>query len=268
VTFDVNTLWPYELRKGPSDSPENGACTMDAVSWFATGKLGDHPECACPVLAMYVIAGQDAMPDEIRQSLKPFIFRLIGSRDDEAIGVRTRYLALASVRIFAPLALDSCGLKSEAAKLRSLPDDVSWAVAKAAANFAANFAAYQAAYAAKASANSAVRAAYAAGYSAAYSANTAVHAVHASAKAAAKNAAYAANSASYAVHASTYAANSAVHAANSAIGYSAAEAAVWQLYITVLDGALKLGKEGDFDFDLVPLRLREFADARKVRELA
>ena len=76
MSVNIDDLWPYELRRGNSLSPSDGACTMDAVSWFAAGRLGDHPQCACPVLTAYVARGQDAMPHVTRQKLKPFIFAL------------------------------------------------------------------------------------------------------------------------------------------------------------------------------------------------
>jgi len=119
MTFDINNLWPYELRKGNSASPREGACTMDAVSWLAYGHLGDYPECASPALSQYVIIGNDAMPHYQRQRLKPYIFRLMGSRDDNAELPRARHLAMAAVRVFTPRALESAGLPEVVARLRT-----------------------------------------------------------------------------------------------------------------------------------------------------
>lgn len=124
--MDFNQLWPYDLRRGSSSDPSTGACTMDAVSWFAYGHLGDHPECASPVLTGYVIIGQDAMSHRERQRLKPFIFRLIGSRDPAAESVRARILVLAAVRRFAPMAVEALGYRCEAETMRALPDDTSF----------------------------------------------------------------------------------------------------------------------------------------------
>ena len=97
---DFDDLWPYELRKGASHDPRDGACTMDAVSWFAYGRLGDRPECASPALTTFVIIGQDWMPHATRQRLKPYIFRMINSRDPDAEAARRRCLVLAAARRF------------------------------------------------------------------------------------------------------------------------------------------------------------------------
>jgi hypothetical protein len=205
---------------------------MDAVSWFATGRLGDHPECACPVLTSYVISGQDAMPHERRQLLKPFIFRLIGSRDPSAENARTRHLVLAAARLFAPIALDATKLSEHSLILRSLVD-------------AASF--YDIARAAHAAHDAAVRAA-----------NNRPHTAYFDAANAAANAANAAHDAAgNEAHAAHAVANAAAHAASTVD--------VWQAYIETLDEVLNLGKQGDFDFDVVPGRLREFAVARGVR---
>lgn len=124
--MNFDQLWPYDLRKGSSRDPRAGACTMDAVSWFAYGHLGDRPECASPALTRYVIVGQDAMPHDVRQRLKPFIFRLIGSRDPDVESARVRILVLAAVRRFAPMALEALECRSEAEILRAMPDDTSF----------------------------------------------------------------------------------------------------------------------------------------------
>ena len=41
--MDINNIWQFELRKGNSNNPKDGACLLDAVSWFEYGTLGDHP---------------------------------------------------------------------------------------------------------------------------------------------------------------------------------------------------------------------------------
>ena len=129
--------WPYRLRKGHSDNPAEGACAMDAVNWLVHGKHGDAPECACPVIAAYVIRGNDAMPDDIRQRLLPSLHRIAGSRSVGHQEARLRILVLAAVRVFAPRALDAAGLREHAALLRALPDDVDWTAARATAATAA-----------------------------------------------------------------------------------------------------------------------------------
>ena len=129
--------WPYILRAGHSNDPSQGACAMDAVNWLAHGKHGDQPECACPVIAAYVVRGNDAMPHDVRQRLLPYLHRIAGSRSEEHEAARLRIAVLDAVRVFAPSALDAAGLQDEAEKLRSLPDDVTYADAADAARYAA-----------------------------------------------------------------------------------------------------------------------------------
>jgi len=97
---------------------------MDAVNWLVHGKHGDTPECACPVITSYVIRGNDAMPDDVRQNLLPYLHRIAGSRSKTHQVARTRILALGALRVCAPRALDLAGLHDHAATLRSLPDNV------------------------------------------------------------------------------------------------------------------------------------------------
>lgn len=125
--------WPYVLRRGHSDNPAEGACAMDAVNWLVHGKHGDAPECACSVIASYVIRGNDGMPDDTRQRLLPYLHRIAGSKSPEHQAARTQILTLGALRVFAPSALDAAGLHRHAARLRALPDDVDMAAAAAAA---------------------------------------------------------------------------------------------------------------------------------------
>ena len=116
--------WPYELRRGHSDNPAEGACAMDAVNWLVHGKHGDAPECACPVIATYVTRGNDDMPDDVRQRLLDYLPRIAGSRSPEHEAARMRVMMLGALRVFAPRALDAAGSHEYAAKLRALPDTV------------------------------------------------------------------------------------------------------------------------------------------------
>src|SRR6185369_18013100 len=121
--MDIIT-WPYRLRKGHSDNPADGACAMDAVNWLAHGEHGDAPQCACPVIAQFVINGNDNMPDDIRQRLLAFLPRIAGSKSSAHEQIRVRILVLAALRIFAPRALDAAGLHGHADTMRMLPDDL------------------------------------------------------------------------------------------------------------------------------------------------
>jgi hypothetical protein len=234
MSIDINALWPYELRKGNSTSPENGACFMDAVSWFSRGELGDHPPCACPTLTAYIITGQDSMPHRTRQQLKRFIFRVIGSRDSKAESARRHYLIRAACCVFAPMALDAAGLSDYAQRLSALPDSVSFGSLAFILDEVCSRA-----YAISATAPDSKIGSY---YSASRAANHALSA--------AGNWGH--------IYAAEHAALSACYAACVDLDR---ENEVWQAYMDVFDGALRLGNEGDFDLDIAPLRVKQFAEA-------
>jgi hypothetical protein len=252
MTNTFNTLWPYTLRSGHSDDPSQGACAMDAVNWLAHGEHGDKPECACPIIGAYVIRGNDAMDHADRQKLLPYLHRIAGSRSAEHEAARLRILVLGAARIFTPLALVSEGYHEHAAKLRSLPDDASYAdIAKAAG---AARAAAGAAGAAWAAARVARAAAEAAAGAAARVARVAAAGV-AEARVAAEAAAGAAGVAEAA--AAGVAAAGVAEAEAAAAGVAAGAAArvargaaagvaraAWAAYFTVLDAALNAGPQG------------------------
>jgi hypothetical protein len=155
-----------DLKKGAHGSREAGVCAMEAAAWLAGEPHSDKPQCACPVLAAFVIAWNDALPtDEDRNRiLKPFIPRLVGSRSTPAVEERRSYLALDwLIRVQTPAWLDlRDDLKPHAAALRALdviqdmatataacvPVNAAWAAAGAAAWAAAWDAAWAAAWAA------------------------------------------------------------------------------------------------------------------------
>ena len=76
---NVTDLWRFDLTRGASNNPRQGACLMDAVSWLEYGKLGDHPRCVAPKLAAYGRFLNDMLSDHRRQQLKRFIPRLVGT---------------------------------------------------------------------------------------------------------------------------------------------------------------------------------------------
>jgi len=141
TTANIGDLWKFDLRKGPSTHPRNGACLLDAVSWFEYGQLGDHPDCVCPVIAAYARGINDTMDDTSRQRLKIYLPRLIGTVDPASEQTRARFLAWQAIHVFAPLALDAAGLKKEARTLRkfkgTLPEAATAALAAATAARAA-----------------------------------------------------------------------------------------------------------------------------------
>ena len=152
----TNDIWNFMLRRGNGHNPSEGACLMDAVSWFEYGTLGDHPECVCPVIAAYCRNVNDAMTDAGRQKLKVFIPRLIGTRDEASERERAEYLVWQAIKVFTPFWLDKAGMAASAALLRGYEGSIEGArvhleaIKKRAAYTSSS--AYYAAYASSASA--------------------------------------------------------------------------------------------------------------------
>lgn len=156
-----------DLRKGSHQRREDGVCAMEAAAWLAGEPHSDRPQCACPAIAAFVVAWNDALPsDEDRNRiLKPFIPRLVGTRSTQAVKERRGYLALDwLIRVHTPAWLElRDDLKPHAASLRALDaiqdmatakaankpviaaGDAAWAAARAAAWAAARDAAWDAA---------------------------------------------------------------------------------------------------------------------------
>jgi hypothetical protein len=154
---------------------------MELVAYVAGEPHSERPDCACPVIAAYTMRLNDALGEEDRQRLLPFIARIAGSRATPAAELARCYLAATrATKVFAPPALEARGLPAEAATLRALPDIVGRDTAFRCADAA--YAAYAAADAAYADA---AYAAYAAAYAAAAAAAVAAAAAAAAAVAAA-----------------------------------------------------------------------------------
>jgi hypothetical protein len=192
--IDIN-LETITLKEGFHETREAGVCAMELVSWLAGEPHSDAPQCACVALTAYVATVNDLFNDTERQLLKPFLPRLIGTRDDKS-KERSELLAFRAGNVFAPIALEIAGLREEAQALRTVSFG-DWEGQKKAAKagkvaaseksdaasaaVAASDAAY-AAYAADAAARAASYAAYPA-YAASYAAASAASAAAAAATA-------------------------------------------------------------------------------------
>lgn len=161
MTIDLNTIWQFPLRRGNSPNPSQGACLLDAVSWFEYGTLGDHPPCVCLTIAIPGRIINDFLPDDKRQELKPLIEQMVGTANDGFHQARAEFWAWKAIHVFTPKTLKYLPGSHEAS------------------------AAYAASYAASSTAHAAASAAYAAAYAASSAAYAAEHvAFHAAARAA------------------------------------------------------------------------------------
>jgi len=126
------TLDEIILSVGSHQGLQEGACLLEAASYIAREPWTDHPACVSPVLGAYGRALNDALPDDRRQELKPYIPRLIGTANDGQDEARS-YIALDwLIRTYTPAFLDLAGLTAEAQQLRSLRRIVDMVAVKAA----------------------------------------------------------------------------------------------------------------------------------------
>lgn len=128
----LKALDSIPLLRGPHDpNDDKQMCAMEAAAWIAGEPHSDYPKCVSPVLGAYVRAWNDALDDEARQTLKPYIPRMIGTagdgHDEERAWMATDWL----VRVCAPAWLDLAGINDSAEALRSLPPITRATVSKA-----------------------------------------------------------------------------------------------------------------------------------------
>lgn len=163
-------LRSLKLLVGAHEKREEGLCAMEAVAWLAGEPHSDAPVCACPVVTKYVIGLNDKFNDNERKLLKPYLKRIIGTRDGNAVK-RAEILALNVVTRVAPYAIE-IKFPKDAEKMRAATNLENAKAAAAAATDSAAYAATAAdaayaAYTADLAAATAADAAYAAADSAA-----------------------------------------------------------------------------------------------------
>jgi len=108
------------MRLAYSSHPDrsNGLCAMEVVAWMAGEPHSDRPKCASPVIAAVMRSLNDWLNDDDRQVLKPYLPKLLNTAGSKELELRRAFRAADyAVRVIAPLALRSVGLKGEAVKL-------------------------------------------------------------------------------------------------------------------------------------------------------
>lgn len=118
--MSISNIWRFDLIRGNSKSPRDGACLLDAVSWFNYGHLDDYPPCVCPVLAAYGRRLNDFLPNDQRQKLKVFLPRLVGTVDKPNAIVRAEYAVRRTIREVLPVVLRAQGLEDFATQCETL----------------------------------------------------------------------------------------------------------------------------------------------------
>ena len=91
------------LERFDHETRQDGMCAMEFVAYLAGEPHGDQPACVGPALTAYVIALNDAMAEDWRQRLKPFLPRLIDTNDGWTERRAARLIARAK-STFVPMA--------------------------------------------------------------------------------------------------------------------------------------------------------------------
>ncbi len=112
------------LKAGAHPGPDAGACVMEALSYVAGEPWSDHPQCCCPVIAAFLRAWNDGLPDDERDALlRPLIPRLVGTRATPDVERRRALLVIDwVVREYTPAWLRLAGLTAQADALAGLPE--------------------------------------------------------------------------------------------------------------------------------------------------
>jgi len=101
--------------------PDGKFCVMEATAYIAGEPWSDHPKCVSPVIATFLRAWNDGLPDDQRQMLAPYVTKPVGTtrtkRDEEKRAwMCTDWLA----RECAPAFLRCAGLTEHAEFLEAL----------------------------------------------------------------------------------------------------------------------------------------------------
>jgi hypothetical protein len=70
-----------ELVRGSGDPSRGRLCVMSFVAFLAGERHSDAPATASPVIRNFAIVVNDEMPAHLRQGLKPFAPRILGTND-------------------------------------------------------------------------------------------------------------------------------------------------------------------------------------------
>ena len=119
--IDAEKLTGITLAKGGHDSPEQGLCLMEALSFVRGIPHTDRPPCVSSLLGEMGRSLNDVLPDDLRQQLIPVIPALPTTAGDGHDEMRS-YMALDwLIRTWLPAWLDLVpATREDARKLREL----------------------------------------------------------------------------------------------------------------------------------------------------
>jgi hypothetical protein len=115
--IDIESI---KLLSGGHSGPESGFCVMEMAAYMAGEPWSDHPACVSAVLGAFLRSWNDALDDDTRQKLKPYVKRVIGTagdgKDDQRAWMCVDWIA----RTQLPAWLDLAGLTEHAAAVRGM----------------------------------------------------------------------------------------------------------------------------------------------------
>ena len=111
----------YTLAYGTHATPDDGRCAMEWVSYLAGEPHSDQPACVSPVLRAFCTTLNDALDDDPRQRLRPYLTRTIGTADDGLDEARTWMALDWLVRTYTAAWLTVAKMPSSARQLECLP---------------------------------------------------------------------------------------------------------------------------------------------------
>jgi hypothetical protein len=117
----LQKLPELHIDEGGHDEFEKGHCAMELVSWLAGEKFSDRPSCTSPVLSSFLVRLNDGLPEDLRQELKPYLPRVIGTAGDGQDEARGWLAADFTIRTVLPTWLELAGVEESAKALRELP---------------------------------------------------------------------------------------------------------------------------------------------------
>lgn len=117
--MNIKDFGPLKLSKFSHDSPSDGMCVMEMVSFLAGEEWSDNPPCSSPVVSRFCQVINDKFRQDVRDKLQSYVPRLIGTASPSHDIERAEYLAWSAIRIFAPIALRARGSNNWADKLES-----------------------------------------------------------------------------------------------------------------------------------------------------
>jgi len=99
--FSVTEGEKMKLVMCASVGPENGACWMQALGWYAGEAWGDRPECVCPTIRTPAFSLNDycPTPEDREATIGPHLFKPLGTTTSLANASRR---ALAESGAYSP----------------------------------------------------------------------------------------------------------------------------------------------------------------------